>query len=185
MQEIDVLKCLIFYGFSGLILLFAVISIFSMRILYSLISAVVVFFTVAGIYFILGADYNAVIQISIYGIAIPILFVLAIMFTSDKIDKQTYLAFKPRFLLALGACGALFISLIFLIATSMNFDFKASWIMTKQTMFINKYQMFSAISDGFFVNYVYAFELFTILLLIIVVGFSTFDILNSKKGEGE
>ncbi len=178
--EIDILKSLIFYGFAGVIILFALLSVFSFRILYSLLSAVCVFFTVAGIYFILGADYNAVIQIAIYGIAIPILFVLAIMFTSDKVDKKTYLALKPRFFLAFLALGALFLSLFYLIATSLSLSSNADWILTKQTMFINKYQMFSAISNGFFINYVYAFELFSILLLIVIVGFSTLNIIKER-----
>lgn len=180
MPEIDIIKTLAFYGFSGLILLFAALSIFSVRILYSLVSAVVVFLTAGGIYFILGADYNAVIQISVYGIAIPILFVLAIMFTSDKIDKKIFLTFRPRFFFSFGALGVLFLSLIYLILTSFALSSKSDWIMQKQTMFINKYQMFNAISDGFFVNYAYAFVLFSILLLMVVVGFTT---LESAKEE--
>lgn len=181
MVEIDILKSLIFYGFAGVIILFALLSIFSFRILYSLLCAVCVFFTVAGIYFILGADYNAVVQIAIYGIAIPILFIMAIMFTSEKLDKATYLAFKPRFFLSFFALGVLFLSLIYLIATSLSLSSNAAWIMVKQTMFINKYQMFNAISEGFFVNYVWAFELFSVLLLIVVVGFSTLTLVKDKE----
>ena len=183
MPEIDILKSLIFYGFAGVILLFAFLSIFSFRILYSLLAAVVVFFTTAGIYFLLGADYNAVVQIAIYGIAIPILFVLAIMFTADKIDKKTYLTVKPRLYFSFLAAGLLFLSLIYLIATSLSLGSNSAWIMMKQTMFINKYQMFDAIAKGLFVNYVYAFELFSVLLLIVVVGFSTLEIMKEKTDD--
>lgn len=179
-MEIDILKSLIFYGFAGAIILFAVLSIFSFRILYSLLSAVCVFFTTAGIYFILGADYNAVIQIAIYGIAIPILFVLAIMFTSDKLDKKTYLTLKPRFFLSFFSLGVLFLSLIYLIATSLSLESNSAWLFQKQTMIINKYQMFNAISDGFFINYVWAFELFSVLLLIVIVGISTLNLIKEK-----
>lgn len=182
-MEIDILKSLIFYGFAGVTILFAVLSIFSIRILYSLLAAVCVFFAVAGLYFLLGADYNAVIQIVIYGIAIPILFALAIMFTADKIDKKTFLTLKPRFFFSFFAIGVLFLSLIYLIATSLSLSSNAAWILTKQTMFINKYQMFKAISDGFFINYVYAFELFSILLLVVVVGFSTLNIIKEKADD--
>lgn len=182
-MEIDILKTLIFYGFAGATILFALLSIFSFRILYSLLSAVCVFFAAAGVYFILGADYNAVIQIAIYGVAIPILFVFAIMFTSDKIDKKTYLAFSPRFFLSFLGLGALFLSLIYLIATALSLNSNAAWIMQKQTMFINKYQMFKALADGFFTNYVFAFELFSVLLLIVVVGISTFNLTKEKADE--
>ena len=182
-MEIDILKSLIFYGFAGVIILFALLSLFSIRILYSLLSAVCVFFTVAGIYFTLGADYNAVVQISIYGIAIPILFVLAIMFTSDKLDKKTYLAFKPRFFISFFALGTLFLSLFYLIITSLSLKSNSDWILTKQTMFINKFQMFKAISDGFFINYVFAFELFSILLVLVIVGFSTLNIVKERTDD--
>lgn len=182
-MEIDIFKSVIFYGFAGLTILFALFSVFSSRILYSLLSAICVFFTVAGIYFMLGADYNAVIQIAIYGIAIPILFVLAIMFTSDKLDKQTYITVKPRFFFSFFGIGILFLSLIYLIATSLSLNSNSAWIMQKQTMFINKYQMFSALSDGFFVNYVFAFELFSILLLIVIIGISTLNLIKEKSDE--
>ncbi len=182
-MEIDILKSLIFYGFAGVILLFAFLSIFSFRILYSLICAVCVFFATAGLFFLLGADYNAVIQIAIYGIAIPILFIFAIMFTSDKLDKSTYLTFKPRFYFTFMSAGVLFLALIYLLATSLSLSSNSNWILQKQTMFINKFQMFKAISDGFFTNYVIAFELFSVLLLILVVGFSTFNIIREKNDE--
>lgn len=182
-MEIDILKSLLFYGFAGAMLLFALLSVFAMRILYSLLAAVCVFFAASGIYFLLGADYNAVVQIAIYGIAIPILFVLAIMFTSDKLDKKTYITFKPRFFFSFLGMGVLFLSLIYLIATSLSLSSNSAWIMQKQTMFINKYQMFNAISDGFFVNYVFAFELFSVLLLLVVVGISTLNLLKEKTDE--
>lgn len=182
-MEIDILKTIIFYGFAGAILLFAVLSIFSMRILYSLLAAVCVFFATAGIYFLLGADYNAVIQIAIYGIAIPILFVLAIMFTSDKLDKKTYLTLKPRFFFSFMGIGILFLSLVYLIATSLSLRSNEAWITLRQTLVINKYQMFNAISDGFFINFVFAFELFSILLLIVVVGISTLNLVKEKTDD--
>lgn len=182
-MEIDILKSLIFYGFAGAILLFAVLSIFSMRILYSLLAAVCVFFATAGIYFLLGADYNAVIQIAIYGIAIPILFVLAIMFTSDKLDKKTYITLKPRFFFSFMGIGVLFLSLIYLIATSLSLPSNQAWVTLRQALVINKYQMFNAISDGFFINFVFAFELFSILLLIVVVGISTLNLVKEKSDD--
>lgn len=182
-MEINILKTLIFYGFAGTTILCALFSIFSMRILYSLLFAVCVFFLTAGIYFILGADYNAVIQIAIYGIAIPILFVFAIMFTAEKLDKQTYLTVKPRAFFAFFALGLLFLSLIYLLATSLSLSSNSHWILQKETMFINKYQMFRAISDGLFTNYALAFELFSVLLLMVVVGVSTLNLAKEKSDD--
>lgn len=183
MAEIDILKSLIFYGFAGAIIFFALYSIFAFRILYSLLSAVLVFFVTAGIYFLLGADYNAVVQIAIYGIAIPILFALAIMFTSERADKKTYLTLQPRFFFGFLGAGILFMSLIYLIATALGLNSNEAWILSKQTMFINKYQMFNSIAEGFFTNYGYAFELLSILLVVVVVGVSTLNLIKERSDD--
>ena len=45
---------------------------------------------------------------------------------------------------------------------------------------INKYQMFKALSDGIFMNYALAFELFSVLLLIVIVGISTLNLTKEK-----
>lgn len=182
-MQFDILKTIFFYGFAAVILFFAFVSIFATRILYSLLFAICVFFATAGIFFLLGADYNAVVQIALYGIAVPILFVLAIMFTADKIDKETYLTLQPRIYFAFISLGVLFLSLIYLIATSLSLNSNSAWILEKQTMYINKYQMFTALSDGLFSNYVFAFELFSILLLIVVVGISTLNLTKEKADE--
>lgn len=182
-MEIDILKTLIFYAFAGIILIFATLCVFSTRILYSLLSAICVFFASAGIFFLLGADYNAVVQIAIYGIAIPILFALAIMFTSDREDKKIYLTLKPRAFFAFAGLGVLFLALVYLMATSLSLNSNAAWVTQKQTMFINKYQMFWALSQGFFTNYVFAFELFSVLLLVVIVGISTLNLIKEKTDD--
>lgn len=182
-MEIDVLKSLIFYGFAGVTILFALLSVFAFRILYSLLAAVCVFFAVAGVYFLLGAEYNAVVQIAIYGLAIPILLAFAIMFTADNSDKINSISFKPRFFFGFLAIGVLFLSLVYLIATSLSLNSNVAWVLARQTMFINKYQMFSAISQGFFVNYAYAFELFSVLLLVVIVGLSTLNLIKEKTDD--
>jgi len=183
MTDIEILKSLIFYVFAGAIIFFALFSIFAYRILYSLLAAVALFFVTAGVYFLLGADYNAVVQIAIYVIAVPIMFVLAIMFTSDKADKKTYLTLQPRFYFSFLGAGALFLALIYLIATALSLDSNAAWISSKQTLFVNKYQMFNSIAEGFFLNYGFAFVLFSILLLVLVVGLSTLNLSKERADD--
>lgn len=183
MLENEVMQSLIFYGFAGVILAFAFLTIFANKIMYALISAVVVFFAVAGIFFLLGAQYNGVIQVAIYGIAIPILFVFAIMFTADYIDKQTYLAVSPRSFIAFISVGLLFLSFVYLAATSIILTTASKWVLTKELININQHQMFSALANGIFIDYVLAFEFLSILLLIVVVGLSTLNITKGRKND--
>lgn len=181
MKELEFINSLIFYGFAALILLFAFLSIFATRIMYSLLAAIVVFFAVAGAFFLLGAQYNAVIQIAVYGIAVPILFIFAIMFTADALDKQIYITLKPRFFFAFIAAGLLFLAFVYLVATAILLSPVSEWILTKQILAFNQYQMFNALSNGIFINYVLAFELISLLLLIVIVGISTLNIIKEKK----
>ncbi len=183
LSSLCILKSLIFYVFAILIVMFAVYSLFANKIVYAVISAISLFITTSGIFFLLGADYNAVIQILIYGIAIPIIFVLSIMFTADKLDKKINITFSPRFFIAIGSIFILFSTLIYLIATSLSLDSNASWLFTKQTMSINKYQMFNSIASGLFTDYAFAFAIFSILLVVIIVGFSTLNLLKEKSDD--
>ena len=179
MSEANILSSIIFYSCAILIIVSAFLSIFVNRIIYSLFLAVIVFITASGIFFLLGAEYNAVIQIAIYGIAVPILFIFAIMFTADKLDEKTYLSFSPRFSLTM-ISAALFVLTIFniLVVSSSVMG----WIFTPQSdIQFNKYQMFDAISSGLYINYVFAFEFVSLLLLMAIVGISSLNLFKEKK----
>ena len=90
MTSADILTSVIFYLCSIIIIACSICAILSKKIIHSLALSVIVFIVTAGMFFLLSAEYNAVIQIAIYGIGIPILLVLAIMFTSQRLDKDIY-----------------------------------------------------------------------------------------------
>ena len=55
---------IIFYSAAFLMLLFAILTLSFRNIFYSLISAIVVFFFAGMFFYLLGSEYNAVIQIA-------------------------------------------------------------------------------------------------------------------------
>ena len=61
---------IIFYPLAIVLVLAAIFAISFRNIFYSLLSAIVVFFITGVLFYILGSEYNAVVQIAIYGIAI-------------------------------------------------------------------------------------------------------------------
>ena len=85
---------LVFYSIATILMVFAILTITFKNIFYSLLSAIIVFFATGIIFYILGSEYNAIIQIAIYGVAIPVLFLFAIMFTSHKENKSVHLSFS-------------------------------------------------------------------------------------------
>jgi len=161
---------LIFYTISFFILAFLVIFIIVKKVFHSLIASIFVFVSAGFIFFLLGTEYNAIIQIAIYGVAVPIILGLSIMFNQESKDKifQNLLG-NINYYIATISFLLLLLSLYLLIARSPSF-------------FIFNIQNFSIynntpnlISLTLFNNYILQFELVSILLTIAVVGFSLFN----------
>ena len=80
---------IIFYSASFLIVVFGILALFFKNIFYSLLSAICVFFITAIFFWLLGSEYNAIIQLAVYGFAVPVILGLGIMFTdTGKNDIQ-------------------------------------------------------------------------------------------------
>ncbi|MBQ7126366.1 NADH-quinone oxidoreductase subunit J [bacterium] len=165
---------IVYYSSAILIILFSILSIRLNNIFYSLLSAIVVFFIAGILFFLLGSEYNAVIQIAVYGFAIPITLGVAIMFTSGKkINKNQDLTNKSNqkyitYLLA----GVFVLALFYLTLTSLVI-IPDSFIIQK-TDVITSFNNLNIFANGLFTKYVLAFELMSLILTIVVIGLTIF-----------
>ena len=158
---------IIFYPLIILIVVFALLSILMKNIFYSLISAIVVFLLSGVVFYVLGSEYNAVIQLAIYGVAVPVILGLAIMFTNTKNKRSENTEINMRYLVFLTS-GIFILGLIYLILTSLAVI--PSGFNISEAVNINSLQAISAIATSIFVKYVWAFELVSVILTIVVVG---------------
>ena len=164
---------IVFYPSAIMMILFALLAIKFKNIFYSLLSAILVFFFAGFFFYVLGSEYNAVIQIAIYGVAVPVVLGLAVMFTNLK--KEVKSEVKPsnlQYTMFLTS-GIFVLSLLYLVMTSKivsSLGFNISENIENTSV-----QVLSAFSQGLFVNYIYAFELIALILTIIVVGITLFD----------
>ena len=71
----------VFFLFAGLALLFACGVIFFRNVVHSALSLTATFICVACLYFSIGADFMGAVQILVYGGAVAVLIVMAIMLT--------------------------------------------------------------------------------------------------------
>lgn len=166
---------IIFYPAAILMLLSAVLAIKFNNIFYSLLFAILVFFS-AGLYFyLLGSEYNAIIQIAIYGVAVPVVLGLAIMFTDLK--KEDFSAKKANPLLntILFFLGTIFILIMLFVISPFNFEIIS-------ISDVNPQGNLTAFGEGIFIKYVWAFELISIILTIIIAGLT---LLIKSKQESE
>ena len=158
---------IVFYPAAVLMILFAILAIKFRNIFYSLICAIGVFFLASLFFYILGSEYNAIIQIAIYGVAVPVVLGLAVMFTNLKNEKKSE-ELSPNLKYIMFLTGGMFSLIVIHLLLTMNFD-------NSESIGV---QVLSAFSQGLFVNYIYAFELIALILTIIVVGIT----LLTKEG---
>lgn len=153
---------IVFYLFAVIIVVSAAIVVLSKNIMYSAFSLLFTFFGVAGIYVLLNADFLAVTQIMIYIGGILILIIFGVMLTSKitGVDIKTGSTGKIQIAFAGVISLLIAITLIFLFANT-------KW-------FISDLQPHrSTIEDigkELLTNYLLAFEVASVLLLIAIIG---------------
>ena len=161
---------IIFYIASVLIIGFALCAMFLKNIIYSLLCAIMVFFSASIFFYILGSEYNAIIQAAIYGIAVPVIIGLSIMFSTGKNNskKESILPFITIIASVLFVMAFIYIIMISLAMIPNSFHFM-------EVQQFNSYDTISEFARGIFINYVWAFELLSLLLTIIIAGFTVLD----------
>lgn len=161
------LESVVFYPTAVIIVLFALFAVFARKVIYSLLSAICVFFLVGLIFYLLKAEYNAVIQLAIYGLAVPILLAFALMVTNTRVEVSAVTANLRRYL-SYCAIGLITLSLVYLILISFNVFGTDIFSLAQSS--VNSIRVFDAITTGFLDSYVVAFELMSLLILAVVVG---------------
>ena len=166
---------ILFYISAFLIIFFAVLSLCLKDLIKALLSAILVFFSAAVFFYILGSEYNAIIQAAIYGLAVPVIIGVSIMFTTGKKEPQKESVIP---VITLIASGILLLGFIYVMMIS--FAILPDSLHIVELSQINQFDVISAFAKGIFINYVWAFELISLLLTIVIAGFTLF-----KKGRFE
>ena len=161
---------IVFYPISILLIVFVISSICLKNIFYSLLCAIAAFFVTGLLFYVLGSEYNAIIHIAIYGVAVPIILGLAIMFTDFNRKTEKKLANNGLKYSIILTAGIFILGLVYLIMTSLVII--PTGFNVVETFDMNSLQVISSIASAIFVKYVWAFELVSVILTIIVVGIS-------------
>lgn len=153
---------IVFVIIAAVTVLAALGVVISKNIVHSALFLVLAFLGVAGIYFQLGAGFIGLVQIMVYAGAISVLFIFAVMMVMDKDVKETNLN-NPK--LGHNLIGAYVVGLLTVIlAGSIAFT---KWPVVSAKL---PEDAVSMIAEGLMGDYVVAFEVAAILLLIAVVG---------------
>ncbi len=180
MNEVEIIKSITFFGFSFLVILFSILSVFASKIIYSLLFAMITFFSAAGIFFSLGADYNAVVQIAIYGVAVPVIFLFAIMFTSRSENRTVNISFKPRFFIGFLSASLLLIVLWYFAEFAAHLNPKVMSFFTLKLNDFCDYNSILSIAKGIYINYQVSFIAISIIVLTVIIGISVLNVIKEK-----
>jgi len=154
---------LMFYLFSGMILIFSILTVSSRRILRAAIYLLIVLVSTGGIYFMMNYQFLAAVQLTLYAGGIVVLIIFSILLTSHINHKFEPLGFKKWFFSALAvAAGA-----ILTILTIIQFGFNSVvTVSDNPDMHTIGKSLLSYDKNG----YVLPFEVISILLLAAIFG---------------
>lgn len=113
---------IMFYFFSGMIVIFSILTVTSRRILRAAVFLLLVLIATSGLYFLLNYQFLAAVQLTLYAGGIVVLIIFSILLTShinEKFENTTLK--KSIFSLIAVAAGA-----ILTITTIVNYGFNST-----------------------------------------------------------
>ncbi len=152
---------LLFYFLSALTVLTALIVVFSKKPMYSVISLIVCFFTIAGHYVLLNAQFLAITHIIVYAGAIMVLFLFVVMLLNLNEDSDKPKSPKLRIAATISA-GMLFLTLIASLRTTQLGPYVFPPASTNGLV--------QHVGQRLFTDYLLPFEISSILFLSAMIG---------------
>lgn len=147
----------------------AFLTIFSRNPIHSAIYLVICFFSIAGHYLLLNAQFLAIVHVIVYSGAIMILFLFTVMLMNLNKENEVY---KPR-VTRLGAIVLFCLMCLILIAIFIN----SKPIVGEYVTTGEDYQSIKVLGKVLLNEYMVPFEFASILLLVAMIG----AVLLSKK----
>ena len=160
---------IIFYILAAITLSTAFLTIYSKNPIHSAIYLVICFFSIAGHYLLLNAQFLAMVHIIVYSGAIMILFLFTIMLMNLNKEDEVH---KPR-ITRFGAVIVFCLMSVVMIAIFIN----SKTIMGEYDMTGEDYQSIKKLGKVLLNEYMVPFEFASVLLLVAMIG----AVLLSKK----
>ncbi|MCP9454796.1 MAG: NADH-quinone oxidoreductase subunit J [Nitrospira sp.] len=153
---------LVFGYFAGVIAVAAVLVVALRNPVYSVLSLLVMFFHVAGLYITLHAEFLAAVQIIVYAGAILVLYLFVLMLLNSKQDDR----YHRQWQMAVILCCPLFLELMVLFA---GVDPGATDPLAAAPMNSGEDNT-RAIGLTLFSTYLFPFEVASLILLVAMIG---------------
>ena len=152
---------LLFFSLSIMTILSALVVVFTRKPMYSVLSLIVCFFTIAGHYILLNAQFLAITHVIVYAGAIMVLFLFTVMLLNLNAESDQPKSGKLR-IAAMVAAGMLFVTLVASIKSTTLGEF--SLPPASDNGFVQH------VGQRLFTDYLLPFEISSILFLSAMIG---------------
>ena len=150
----------LFYFLSFVAILSALLVVFSKNPVYSVLYLIITFFSIAGHYILLNAQFLAAVHIIVYAGAIMVLFLYVIMLLNLNRDSEPHKSNLLKF--AATICAGL---LMIVLVGSL----KGTELIVKSTS-TNDIGLVKNLGQTLFTDFLLPFEIASVLLLVAMVG---------------
>jgi NADH-quinone oxidoreductase subunit J len=158
----------IFFILSALTIISALGVLFAKNPMYSVLSLIACFFTVAGHYIMLNAQFLAIVHLIVYAGAIMVLFLFVVMLLNLNAETEPHKTSKIKFA-AVIAGGILFLTII----ASLKAGIPGAYHLPVKS----NIGLVEIIGQKLFTDYLLPFEVSSILFLSAMIG----SVLLAKK----
>lgn len=172
---------IIFYLISIIVVLSGLFIIFSKKIMNAVFSSLICFIGFGFLFFALNSPFNGVVQFSVYGIALTVLFSIAIMLTDYEKENEQKIKVTPKFFLILFGIAMIISATIIFIQETVKYDVSLFTYLHSSNL-LTSFDNLKQLSVELLINNIYAFELVGIYLLIVLIGIS---VLFAFKGDSD
>lgn len=158
---------LMFYVFSLVTLLSAVMVVSGKNPVHSVLFLILGFFNVAGLFVLLGAEYIAMTLVIVYVGAVAVLFLFVVMMLNINFSemREGFLRYLP-----LGFVVAVTIFAEFMVIFSASFKEKSGMAVAQNAIADYGVSNTRAIGNILYTDYAYPFQMAGIILLIAMIG---------------
>lgn len=154
---------LLFFYLAGVIVLTAVLVVGLRNPIYSVLSLLIMFFHVAGLYVSLHAEFLAAVQIIVYAGAILVLYLFVVMLLNVKREDRYHYQFPMGALLGVAI-------LTEVVVLAFHRSYSKDVVPSPPTGKLSFTGNTEAIGESLFTTYLLPFEIASLILLVAMIG---------------
>ena len=161
------IQSVIFYLFSFILIASAIMVVASRNPVHAVLFLILSFFTAAGLFILMGAEFVAFILVIVYVGAVAVLFLFVVMML-DINFRQMRLGFR-RYLPVGATVGLVILAQLVLVVGTWQFDPKGL-VLLDMPQTSDQVENTRAIGQLLYTDYLYPFQVSGLILLVAMIG---------------